>query len=103
MPFKGGKAVIEIYVVTGNHGFLWIPESFCRECHMFVQAAKEASEEVDRDIDIQVKSYWSRFLRPLLKGGVHPPVMLVDGEVFCQGYDVPDRNDLAEKLEEIED
>jgi len=86
---------VEIYVVTGKHGFLNIPEGFCKECNMFYQAAKEASEEIDREVDIQVKSYWTRFLRPLLRGGYHAPVMLVNSRKVAQGYDVPGKEDLV--------
>lgn len=98
VPFTGGKAEIEIYIVTGFHGLVRIPESFCKECHMFVRAARKASEQTDQEIDIQVKSYWTRFLRPLIKGGVHPPVMLVNGKLVAQGYDVPESERIIEKL-----
>jgi hypothetical protein len=98
VPFKGNKAEIEIYIVTGFHGLVKIPESYCKECHMFVRAAQEASEQVDQEVDIQVKSYWTRFLRPLLKGGTHPPVMLVNGGLVAQGYDVPGSEEIAKKL-----
>lgn len=98
LPFTGSKAEIEIYIVTGFHGLVKIPESFCKECHMFVRAAQEASEKLDQEVDIQVKSYWTRFIRPLLKGGYHPPVMLVDGKLLAQGYDVPESERIIEKL-----
>jgi hypothetical protein len=98
VPFTGSKAEIEIYIVTGFHGLVKIPESYCKECHMFVRAAQEASEQVDQEVDIQVKSYWTRFLRPLLKGGTHPPVILVNGELVAQGYDVPEPEKISKKL-----
>jgi len=93
------EVLIEVYVVTGKHGLLRIPESFCKECNMFYQAAKKASEQVDVEVDIRVKSYWTRFLRPLLKGGHHPPVMLVDGRLVAQGYDVPDADAVLEQIQ----
>ena len=102
IPFSGGKADIEIYVVTGVHGFFKIPESFCKECHLFYNAAKKAAEQVDREVDIEVKSYWSRFLRPLVRGGYHPPVMLVNGKKLAQGYDVPEPEEVVESLESTE-
>ncbi len=99
IPFTG-KADIEVYIVTGLHGFFRIPESFCRECNLFVKAAQDAAEQVDFDVDIRVKSYWTRFLRPLIRGGTHPPVMLVNGEIVAQGYDVPEVDEIVERLEE---
>lgn len=99
LPFEGDSE-IKIYVVTGLHGGIKIPESFCEECNLFVKAARESVQEVDRDVNIDVISYWTRFLYPLLKGGHHPPVMLINGEVVAQGYDVPDKELIKGKLEE---
>lgn len=103
IPFHGAKSdseiVIEIYVVTGKHSFFSIPESFCKECNMSYHAAKEAADHVDVEVDIRVKSYWTRFLRPLLKGGFHPPVIIVDDKLFSQGYDVPEVESLVDEIE----
>lgn len=87
-------------MVTGLHGGIRIPESYCKECNLFVKAAEDAVREVDRNVDIAVRSYWTRFLHPLLKGGYHPPVMLINGEIVAQGYDVPDKELIKEKLKE---
>jgi hypothetical protein len=99
-PLSSSEAEIEIYVVSGLQGFLRIPESFCKECSMFYHAARQASEEVDEDVNISVRSYWSWFLKPLLKGGYHPPVILVNGSILSQGYDVPDKEDIKDFLED---
>ena len=103
VPFHGcendSKIVIEIYVVTGKHSFLQIPESFCKECNMFYHAAKEAADQVNEEVDIRVKSYWTRFLRTLLKGGFHPPVIIVNGKLFSQGHDVPEVESLVDEIE----
>lgn len=105
LPFHGRSSdadvKIELYVVTGRHGFLKVPESYCKECNLFYKAAKDAAEETDIDVDIRLKSYWTRFLRPLLKGGTHPPVMLLNGELVAQGYDVPDKEFLLEKIKSL--
>ncbi|MFB6245673.1 MAG: hypothetical protein ABEJ03_05005, partial [Candidatus Nanohaloarchaea archaeon] len=74
-------------------------ESFCRECHLFVRSAQEAAEEFDGEVDISVRSYWTRFPRPLLEGGYHPPVMLVDGDMVAQGENVPSKQEVSEALE----
>ena len=97
-PFSGEDARIEIYVVSGIQGFFRIPESFCKECNLFYQAANKASEESNTQADVQVKSYWTRFLRPLLKGGYHPPVILVDGKIVGQGYNVPEKQEIKDML-----
>jgi hypothetical protein len=103
LPFKGKNAEIEIYIVTGIHGTFKIPESYCKECHLFVNAAQQAIQELDREIHIQVKSYWTRFARPLLKRGTHPPVMLINGKLIAQGYDVPDKGKIKKELETQEE
>ncbi|PSG99536.1 MAG: hypothetical protein BRC29_03010 [Nanohaloarchaea archaeon SW_7_43_1] len=66
---------------------------------MSYHAAKEAADHVDVEVDIRVKSYWTRFLRPLLKGGFHPPVIIVDDKLFSQGYDVPEVESLVDEIE----
>nr|EGQ40504.1 MAG: hypothetical protein J07AB56_12340 [Candidatus Nanosalinarum sp. J07AB56] len=98
VPFSGERAEIEVYVVSGLQGFVRIPEGFCKECNLFYRAAREAAEESDADIDIAVRSYWTCFPRPLLKGGYHPPVMLVNGELLSQGYDVPTKEEILGEL-----
>lgn len=103
-PFRSGSDAdveIDLYVVTGKHGFLRIPETFCKECNLFYRAAEKAAEDVDAEVDISVKSYWTSFLLPLLKGGFHAPVMLVNGELVAQGYDVPEEDFLKDKMREM--
>lgn len=80
---------IEIYVVTGRHGLFTVPESFCRECHMFARRADAAAERASVDVDVHIYSWWTRFLGALRHGGYHPPVMVVGGTRLCQGHDVP--------------
>ncbi len=80
---------IRIYIVSGKHGFLTIPEDFCRECHRFVRAADIAADRADVPVDVRVVSWWTRFLGALRYGGYHPPVMVVAGRKLAQGYDVP--------------
>jgi len=105
IPFRKSEdeaeVEIEIYVVTGRHGLLKIPESFCKECNLFYQSARKAAERADKGVNIEVKSYWTRFLRPLIRGGYHPPVMLVNGKKIAQGYDVPEVERLIGKIEEL--
>lgn len=90
--------VVDIYVVTGRHGILRVPESFCRECHMFTRRAELAAEEVDVDVTINVRSWWSQFPWALRHGGYHPPVMVVGGKKLCQGHDVPTSDEVVSAI-----
>lgn len=90
---------IEIYVVTGRHGLFTVPESFCRECHMFARRADAAAEQVDVDVDVHIYSWWTRFLGALRHGGYHPPVMVVDGKRLCQGHDVPTTKEVVAAID----
>lgn len=89
---------IRIYIVTGKHGILKIPERFCRECHLFVRAAHKAADSVDISVNIRVLSWWTRFLGALRYGGYHPPVMVIDGTKLCQGDTVPSPEDITEAI-----
>lgn len=90
---------VKIYVVTGRHGTIRIPERFCRECNLYVRAADAAAEGVDVPVDVHVYSWWTRFLGALRHGGYHPPVMVVGGEKLCQGHTVPSSEDVIEAIE----
>ena len=90
---------VEIYVVTGRHGLFDVPESFCRECHMFARRADAAAELASVDVDVHIYSWWTRFLGALRHGGYHPPVMVVDGERLCQGHDVPTTDEVLAAIE----
>jgi len=98
----GDGITVELYVVTGRHGLLSIPDSFCEECHLFHHAASEAAGMVEAPVDIVVRSYWTRFLWPLIHGGYHPPVMLIDGQVLAQGHDVPDPERVVDRLRAVD-
>lgn len=103
VPFLGrgseATVTIRIYVVTGRHGILRVPESFCRECHMFARRADMAAEQADVDVDVRIYSWWTRFPGALRCGGYHPPVMVVDGTLLCQGHDVPTSDQVLDAIE----
>ncbi|WP_246057963.1 hypothetical protein [Halonotius terrestris] len=90
---------ITVYIVTGYHGKLRIPESFCRECNLFVRAADQAAAEVDADVRVTVRSWWTHVLGALRYGGYHPPVMVVGGKRLCQGHDVPTTEEVVAAIE----
>ena len=91
---------IVVYVVTGDHGGLRVPERFCRECHLFTRAADLAAERVDADVDVSVRSWWTHLPFALRHGGYHAPVMVVDGTRLCQGHDVPTPDEVVAAVEE---
>jgi hypothetical protein len=90
---------IRLYVVTGRHGLVSVPESFCRECHVFARRADEAAAAVDHPVEVQVLSWWTHVLGALRHGGYHPPVMVVGGKRLCQGHDVPTTDDEVAAIE----
>lgn len=93
---------IEIYVVTGRHGLFDVPESFCRECHMFARRADAAAAQASVDVDVHIYSWWTRFLGALRHGGYHPPVMVVGGKLLCQGHDVPTTEEVLAAIEAVD-
>jgi hypothetical protein len=90
---------ITVYIVTGKHGKLRIPESFCRECNLFVRAADLAAEQVDADVNVRVVSWWTHIFSALRYGGYHAPVMVVGRKRLCQGYDVPTTREVVAAIE----
>jgi len=90
---------ITVYIVTGKHGKIRIPESFCRECNLFVRSADMAAEQVDAGVNVRVVSWWTHVLSALRYGGYHAPVMVVGRKRLCQGYDVPTTCEVVEAIE----
>lgn len=90
---------ITCYIVTGRHGGLRIPESFCRECNLFVRAADRAAASVEADVSVRVVSWWTHFLPALRYGGYHPPIMVVGGKRLCQGHHVPTVEEVTDAIE----
>lgn len=93
---------IDVYVVTGRHGGLRVPESFCRECNLFTRRAEQAAEAVESDVDVTVYSWWTHVLSALRHGGYHPPVLVVGGQKLCQGHHVPTVQEIVDAIEAAE-
>ncbi len=93
---------VTVYVVTGRHGGLRIPASFCRECDLFARAADEAAEKVEADVDVAVVSWWTHVVSALRRGGYHPPVLVVDGRKVAQGENVPTVEEVADAIRDTE-
>jgi len=87
----------KVYIVTGTKN-LRLPESFCEECNLFVNAVNSASEKVDVPVNVNVYSWWTHFPGALRHGGYHPPVMVIGGKRLCQGHDVPSEEEVIEAV-----
>lgn len=94
---------ITVYVVTGPHGILRIPDGFCKECNLFTRAAFVAADQVEVEVNIRVVSWWTHFLGALRHGGYHPPVMVVGGKKIAQGHDVPTPDDVTAAIHDARD
>jgi len=51
----------------------------------------------DSKINIEIKPWFNYMLKVLLKGGWHPPIVMVNGRIFSQGI-VPDAKKLESKI-----
>lgn len=89
---------IDLYLWEGKK---WIFEikSECRECDLTSAMLKDMKKKEfkGRDVMIEIKPWLDNVFSSLLKGGWHPPVLMVNGRVFSQGV-VPDRKKLAQKV-----
>lgn len=97
------KQDVVVYYITGRQvGPLSVPASWCPECDLTVRAVSEILQEVDPSGRLRfVARPWLRHaLSALIAGGWHPPVVLIDGDLFSQGV-VPSRDALRERLEEL--
>ncbi len=92
-----------VYYLTGRQlGPLSIPDAWCEECDLTLRAVHSALQEVDPDgrLTVATRPWLRHAFSALRKGGWHPPVVLIGGEVFSQGV-VPDRSALRQRLTEI--
>lgn len=88
---------VKVYIVTGTKN-LRLPESFCKECNLFVNAVESAAEGIDVHVNVNVYSWWTHFPGALRHGGYHPPVMVVGGRRLCQGHHVPSEEEVIEAV-----
>lgn len=92
---------LTIYPIAGKQFFFTIPGRVCRECdlaHRQAVLAVEALEQRGVPVVLRVKPWVEHMIPALLKGGWHPPVITINGRIFCQGI-VPDREALIAALE----
>lgn len=91
---------ITIYPIAGKQLWFHIPESFCRECDLTIRTVEEVVGNLDDPSRIQVRVRpWLRHLpEAIRRGGWHPPVVTINGELFSQGV-VPDAEALRQEIE----
>lgn len=80
---------VRVYRFTGWQGPFKIPESWCRECDLFVRTVDRAAEQADAEVEVDVIPWVTHLFGALRFGGYHPPVLVVDGTRVAQGEDVP--------------
>jgi len=89
---------IIIYKMTGKQLFFDVPEKVCEECDLSVAQVKSVAKKINNNkINVEVKQWFNHLPKVLLKGGWHPPVVMVNGKVFSQGI-VPDAEKLKSKI-----
>lgn len=90
---------VRVYKFTGWQGIVKIPESWCRECDMFVRTVDQAVERVHAPVEVQVLPWILYLFGALRYGGYHPPVLVIDGQRIAQGEDVPSIERVADAIE----
>ncbi|MGE0059856.1 MAG: hypothetical protein AB7T32_17890 [Dehalococcoidia bacterium] len=91
---------VVVYFITGHQlGPINVPDSWCEECDLTVRKVEAVLSQVDPDsvLTFAAKPWLRNAIAALGKKGWHPPVVLIDGEVFTQGI-VPDREELRAAL-----
>ena len=92
------KLNILIYKISGKQLFFNVPKSVCEECDLSVAMVKKVAKRVNGNkISIKVRPWFNYLPQALLKGGWHPPIVLVNGKIFSQGI-VPDEKKLESRI-----
>lgn len=92
------KVQITIYKVTGNQLFFKVSSRVCEECDILVNVTRRVVNEInDNRVTLEVKPWLSSLGSSLKRGGWHPPVLLINGQLFSQGT-VPNAKDLEQKI-----
>lgn len=92
------KVTIQIYKVTGKQLFFKVPSKICEECDLLVNMTEKVVDEInDNRIKIEVKPWLNNLLSAILKQALHPPILLINGEVFSQGT-IPDKSKLKQRI-----
>ncbi len=92
-----------MYYMTGRQlGPISIPHAWCRECDLTVRTVSDVVQELPADAEptFAAKPWLRHLFEALGRGGWHPPVVVIEGDVFSQGV-VPDSEALRERLLEL--
>ena len=81
------KVKIEIYRWAGAWGPFKVKIP-CGECTLSVDIIKDTidNELNGIPIDLEIKEWLTEWWKPLMKGGWHAPIIMVDNKVVSQGY-----------------
>ena len=77
---------VVVYRITEKQLFFNVDASYCKDCDITVRHIIEVSENLPGiHVKLSVKPWLDNIFQVLLKGGWHPPVVLVDGKRVSQG------------------
>ena len=77
---------VVVYRITEKQLFFHVDASYSKESDITVRRLIEVSANLpDIRVKLSVKPWLDNIFRVLLKGGWHPPVVLVDGKRISQG------------------
>jgi len=89
---------ITIYKVTGNQLFFKVPTRVCEECDILVNVTRRVVNEInDNRVTVEIKPWLNRLRSSVKREGWHPPVLLINGQVFSQGT-ITNAKDLERKI-----
>ncbi|HXG36731.1 MAG TPA: hypothetical protein VNL15_07165 [Dehalococcoidia bacterium] len=90
------KVIVTVYPIAGKQLFFRVPDSFCRECELTLRAVTRTIAELDpgrESFEVQIKPWLNNVVQAVRRGGWHPPVVTINGDLFSQGI-VPDQSKL---------
>ena len=90
------KVKIKVYKWAGKFGPFKI-ESTCGECRYAMRVINDVCDEFGDAVSIKEAEWLSNWYKPILKGGWHAPIVMVNGKVLSQGV-VVDRDILRGTL-----
>lgn len=96
---------ITIFRITGKQFLFDVPEQWCEECDLTINLVKKVLAELgvgkgDTRVRLTVKPFVEFALQALSRGGWHPPVLVINGQIFSQGI-VPNREHLKVHLQNL--
>lgn len=95
---------ITVYRISGKQFFFSLPNAVCEECELTVRQVKSVLRELGLEGDPRIKltvKPWVEYMdEALAKGGWHPPVLMVNRQIFSQGV-VPERAKLKLYLQRV--